>query len=291
MTKDIDVPRSSYFVGDLEVLVVPDGYRTFALPDGFIVNAAREDINAALAAAGMPPDMMTIVFNPVIVRTGKETILYDTGNGPQPEGATMGRIQESLAVSGIDPASIGRVVISHFHGDHINGLKTASGDLAFPNADILVPEPEWNFWMDDAEMARASTPRMQELFKNVRRVFDGLSERIGKYADGTEIASGIRSMATPGHTHGHMSFMLTSGGKSLFLQSDVTNHPALFVAHPGWHAMFDIIPDLAEKTRRRIYDMLVAEKMPVLGFHHPAPSVSTVEKTPDGYRLNATTSI
>lgn len=291
MTKDIGSPRSSYFVGDLEVLVVPDGHRTFPLPDGFIVNASRDDINAALKVAGMPPDQMTIVFNPVIVRSGNKTTLFDTGNGPQPEGATLGRLQESLSASGISPDSIDRVVISHFHGDHVNGLKTASGDLAFPNADILVPEVEWNFWMDDAEMARASTPRMQDLFRNNRRVFDGIGERVSRYSDGTEIVSGIRAMATPGHTLGHTSFMLTSGGKSLFLQSDVTNHPALFVAHPGWHAMFDQVPDLAEKTRRRIYDMLATDRIPVLGFHHPAPSVSYAEKTEDGYRLAVTNSI
>lgn len=274
-----------YKLGDIEVTILPDGHRTFPLPDGFVVNATREEINAALVAASMPPDTMTIVFNPAIVRSGGKTVLFDTGNGPQSAPGTLGRMPESLAAAGIEAAAIDRVVISHFHGDHVNGLKTADGSLAFPNADILVPATEWDFWMSDDEMDKAVSPRMQELFRNNRRIFDNLRGKVDRYGNDTEVAPGVRAVDTPGHSIGHMSFMLSSGGRSLFLQSDVTNHPALFVAHPGWHAMFDQIPDLAEKTRRRVYDMLLTDRIPVLGFHHPAPSVSAVEKTATGYRL------
>jgi glyoxylase-like metal-dependent hydrolase (beta-lactamase superfamily II) len=139
--------------------------------------------------------------------------------------------------------------------------------------------------MSDTEMSKAATPRMQELFRNNRRVFDDLRQRVTTYDHDQEVVPGVRAVSTPGHSIGHMSFMLLSGSKSLFLQSDVTNHPALFVAHPGWHAMFDQIPDLAEQTRRQVYDMLVADRIPVLGFHYPAPSVARVEKAADGYRL------
>jgi glyoxylase-like metal-dependent hydrolase (beta-lactamase superfamily II) len=274
-----------YSLSDIEITVLPDGHRTFPLPDGFIVNATREEINAALAAASMPRDMMTIVFNPVVVHSGGKTVLFDTGNGPQSGGATFGRMPESMATAGIDAAAIDRVVISHFHSDHVNGLKTAEGAAAFANADILVPAAEWDFWMNDDEMANAATPRMQELFRNNRRIFDKLTGKIHRYVNDEEVASGVRAIATPGHSIGHMSFMLSSGGRNLFLQSDVTNHPALFVANPGWHAMFDQIPALAEKTRRQVYDMLATDRIPVLGFHHPAPSVAHVQKTATGYRL------
>jgi glyoxylase-like metal-dependent hydrolase (beta-lactamase superfamily II) len=283
-TIELANPRR-YQLGDIEITILPDGHRTFPLPDGFVVNATREEINAALVAASMPRDTMTIVFNPALVRSGGKTVLFDTGNGPQSAAVTLGRMPESLAAAGIDAAAIDRVVISHFHADHVNGLKTADGALAFPNADILVPATEWDFWMSDQEMAKAASPRMQELFRNNRRIFDNLRGQIERYTDDTEVAPGVRAADTPGHSIGHMSFMLSSGGRSLFLQSDVTNHPALFVAHPGWHAMFDQIPDLAEKTRRRVYDMLLTDRIPVLGFHHPAPSVSAVEKNATGYRL------
>jgi glyoxylase-like metal-dependent hydrolase (beta-lactamase superfamily II) len=274
-----------YSLGDIEITILSDGHRTFPLPDGFVVNATREEINAALAAASMPRDIMTIVFNPVVVRSGGKTVLFDTGNGPQSASATFGRMPDSMAAAGIDVAAIDRVVISHFHSDHVNGLKTVEGTPAFANADILVPATEWDFWMSYDEAAKAATPRMQELFRNNRRIFGDLSHRVARYVNDEEVVPGVRAVSTPGHSIGHMSFMLASGGHSLFLQSDVTNHPSLFVANPGWHAMFDQIPNLAEKTRRRVYDMLVTDRLPVLGFHHPAPSVSHVEKTTTGYHL------
>jgi hypothetical protein len=77
---------------------------------------------------------------------------------------------------------------------------------------------------------------------------------------------------------------VSSGGKTLYVQADVTNNPVLFARNPGWHAFFDQDPNMAETTRRKVYDMLVAEKMMVQGFHYPFPSVAYVEKAGSGYR-------
>ena len=73
-------------------------------------------------------------------------------------------------------------------------------------------------------------------------------------------------------------------GQCTYVQADVTNHPALFARNPGWHAFFDQDPQMAEATRRKVYDMLVADKMMVQGFHYPFPSVAYVEKAGSGYR-------
>lgn len=271
-----------YSVGATEVLVVPDGFRTTPLADGFVLNASRDEVNAALVEYGMPPDQVTIVFNPVLLRIGPKRILIDAGNG-EGRNADAGRLESNLRGAGIDPSSIDAVVISHFHRDHIDGLLRQDGTPRFSNAAILVPAPEWAFWMDDGEMERASGARMQELFENSRRVFKDL--RPQQYAWGDELFPGLVAVATPGHSTGHTSFMLTSNGKQVFLQCDVTNHPALFVRHPGWHASFDQDPIQAEATRRRIYEMLVSERIPVQGFHHPMPGLSVAERYHDGYRL------
>ena len=149
-----------------------------------------------------------------------------------------------------------------------------------------MPAAEWKYFMDDGEMSRAPEGRMQTVFKNARRVFEaGLNKKVTPYEWGKEVAPGLTAMETIGHTPGHTSYVLASGSDKVFIQSDVTNHPALFVTHPGWHLMFDQDPALAETTRRRVYDMLVADKMRVQGFHYPFPANGFVEKDGNGYRL------
>ena len=111
---------------------------------------------------------------------------------------------------------------------------------------------------------------MKGVFANARRVFDaGLKKKVTPYEMGKDVAPGLQSVATLGHTPGHTSLILSSGSDKVFIQSDVTNLPALFVTNPGWHLMFDQDPAMAEATRRKVYDMLVADKMRVQGFHYP----------------------
>ena len=152
-----------------------------------------------------------------------------------------------MAAAGFDAKAVDLVVISHFHGDHINGLLTADNVLAFPNAEVLVPAAEWKYFMDDGEMSRQTSDRMQGVFKNARRVFEaGLKKKVTPYEWGKEVAPGLMPVASVGHTPGHTSFVLSSGSDKVFIQSDVTNHPTLFVTNPGWHLMFDQDPAMAE---------------------------------------------
>ncbi|MDC7787940.1 MBL fold metallo-hydrolase [Rhodoplanes sp. TEM] len=277
-----------YRVGSMVVTVATDGARTFPMPEGFVRNADKAAVDAALQAAYMEPGKMTIVFNPLAVSTGGKLVLIDTGNGPaafeQTKGA-VGQFSTNLAAAGIAPEAVDAVIISHFHGDHINGLLTADGKPLYPKAEILVPEAEWAFWMDDAAMARAPEG-LKGNFANVRRVFGVFGETVTRYPHDKEVLAGITPIATPGHTPGHTSFVLASGNGKVLVQSDVTNHPALFVRNPGWHAMYDMDGAKAEATRRRLFDMAGAEKLQVQGFHFPFPSAGFVEK--DGasnYRL------
>jgi glyoxylase-like metal-dependent hydrolase (beta-lactamase superfamily II) len=161
----------------------------------------------------------------------------------------------------------------------------ADNSLAFPNAEIVVPAIEHKYWMDDDEMSRATNERVQTNFKNVRRVFNAeVMKRVSTYDWSKEVLPGITAQGTPGHTPGHTSYVLSSGSDAVYLQSDVTHVPFLFARHPDWHAFYDQDGDMAEATRRKVYDMLVADKMRVQGFHYPFPSLAHVEKAGTGYR-------
>ncbi len=137
-----------YKVGDIQVTVVSDGKNVFKLEDSFITNAKKDEVNAALEKAFLPRDIFTIYYGPLVINTGGKLVVIDTGNGPvakvNSKGAN-GLFTANMAAAGFDPKDIDMVVISHFHGDHVNGLLAADGTPAFPNAEILVPATEWKF--------------------------------------------------------------------------------------------------------------------------------------------------
>jgi glyoxylase-like metal-dependent hydrolase (beta-lactamase superfamily II) len=277
-----------YKVGSFEITVVTDGTNRFKFENDHVTNKKREDVNAALAAAYYEKDMMTTPYNPVVVNTGAKLVVIDTGtseaNFERSKGAA-GQFQRNLAAAGIDRNAVDTVIISHYHGDHINGLLKPDKSLAFPNAEILVPAAEHKFFMDDGEMSRAPKGRMETVFKGVRAVMtDEVLKRVRPYEPDKEIVPGITSVATNGHSWGHNSHVVASGSSKVFVQGDVTHVPYLFARHPDWHVFYDQDPAMAEATRRRIYDMLVVEKMPVQGFHYPFPSLAHVEKDGSGYR-------
>ena len=278
-----------YKIGDAQVNVISDGVNNFALPETFVLNAKKDDVNAALEKAFMPKDKMSIQFAPLVINTGGKLVVVDTGNGPAAFASSKGNVGQfasNMAAAGLDAKAVDIVVISHFHGDHINGLLTADNVLAFPNAEVLVPAAEWKYFMDDGEMSRAPEGRMQTVFKNARRVLEaGLKKKATPYEWGKEVAPGLLAVESIGHTPGHTSYVLSSGSDKVFIQSDVTNHPALFVVNPTWRALFDQDPAQAETTRRKVYDMLVAEKMRVQGFHYPFPGLGNIVKEGSGYRL------
>ncbi|MFG1400050.1 MBL fold metallo-hydrolase [Roseixanthobacter pseudopolyaromaticivorans] len=270
-----------YKVGSFEVTAVSDGARTGPLSDTFVRNQPRDAVNAALKDAFLAQDQITIPFTALLVNTGSKLILIDTGNGPAQ--GTVGQLQANLKAAGVDPKSIDTVVISHFHGDHINGLLGADGKPAFPSAQVMVPQAEWAFWTDDAQMSRAPEA-MKGAFQNVRRVFGGLGAAPEPYGWDKEILPGLTSVETAGHTPGHTSYVLASGTGRLFVQSDVTNIPSLFLRNPTWHVMYDMDPAKAEQTRRRVYDMVVADRLMVAGYHFPFPAAAHLEKDGDRFR-------
>jgi glyoxylase-like metal-dependent hydrolase (beta-lactamase superfamily II) len=277
-----------YKVGSIEVTVATDGIARFKMADDHVINIKKDVVNAALADVFMEMDMMTTPYNPIAVNSGGKLAVIDTGVGEagfKRSKGLGGQFLTNLAASGIDRNAVDVVILSHYHGDHINGVLMEDNSLAFPNAEILVPAVEHKYWMDDGQMSRATNGRVKVNFQNVRRVFNAeVQKRVRTYEWGKEVISGVTAQGTPGHTPGHTSFILASGNEAVYVQSDVTHVPFLFVRHPDWHAFYDQDGAMAEATRRKVYDMLVTDRMRVQGFHYPFPSLAHVEKAGTGYR-------
>ncbi len=278
-----------YKVGSYECTSINDGARSFPMPDTFVTNIPKDKALAAADAAYMPKGMVTVPFNPQLINTGSKLVLIDTGNGVanlEPSKGAVGRTLQNLQAAGVDPKTIDVVLLSHLHPDHTNGIRLADGSLAFPNAEIMVPAKDWEFWTSADNSAKAeSNAMMKNYFANVKKTFAGLESKVTRYDWGKEVAPGITSIGTPGHTPGHTSFAVASGDAKVLIQSDVTNIPEFFLRNPDWHVAYDADPALAQQTRHKFYDMAVAEKATVIGFHFTFPSVGHVEKDGAGYRL------
>ena len=270
-----------YRLGDMELTAIYDGVWYRPIDEKFIRKANYADVQRAMSDAFMPEAKLATPFTMLLVNTGKKLILLDTGTGGQ-VAATAGAFSENLIAAGIDPKTIDQIVISHFHPDHINGIKTKDNALIFPNAEIMVPAAEWAFWSDDANM-RAAPDGLKIVFHNVRRIFNDIAKDVTQYQPGKVVAPGVETVAAPGHTPGHTVFAIQSGKDAMIVLSDTTQHPALFARNPEWEPQFDIDGAAAVTTRKKLLDRVAADRMLVTGYHFPFPACGHIVKTATGY--------
>jgi len=195
-----------------------------------------------------------------------------------------GFLLDNLKVAGVAPDAIDTILISHFHPDHIDGIKTKDGAKVFPKAEIWVPEPEWRFWMDDGNEAHASGAVLR-YFRNARRIFTDIAKDVHRFTPGADVAPGIVSIPAYGHTPGHTAFAIHSEGQSLLVMSDTVRNPYLFARHPDWQPIFDMDGALAVKARRRMLDRAAADRMLVEAYHFPFPACGHMVRTGTGFEL------
>ena len=270
-----------YRIGSYELTALYDGIWYRPIDDKFIANAPFAEVERALDAAYMPHDRLATPFTTLIVNTGNRLVLLDTGTGGQ-IASSAGVLRDNLAAAGIDPEEVDTIVISHFHPDHINGIKDKDNALIFPRAEIMVPAPEWAYWMDDGNLNTAPAD-LKVVFLNQRRIFTDIAKQVAQFEPGKEVAPGIVTIAAAGHTPGHTVFAIHSGDQSLLVLSDTAQHPAVFARHPDWQASFDIDGAAAVATRKKLFDRVAADRMLVTGYHFPFPACGHLIKTATGY--------
>ncbi|MEK9952963.1 MAG: MBL fold metallo-hydrolase, partial [Curvibacter sp.] len=159
-------------LGDMEVIALNDGVVRRPLQAEFVRNAPLDQVQELLRSQNLPTEYVDVPYTAFLIVAGNRRVLIDTGfadNGPP----TTGRLVANLNAAGFKVEDIDTVVISHHHGDHINGLRSKGGQLVFPKARIMVPAVEHAHWMDDAKM-EAAPAGAKPAFQNVRRVFGGL---------------------------------------------------------------------------------------------------------------------
>ena len=223
-------------------------------------------------------------FTPTIVNTGKQLVLFDTGNGAlsreherlrgrMPDGHLVSR----LAQAGYKAENIDVVVITHGHPDHIGGL-VEGGKPAFPNARYVFGATEFDFWRR-GENVREARQFNRELFM---KICGPLADRSTFIKPGDEVVPGIRSVDAAGHSIGLMAYHIESEGKRLLIWADTCIHYVMSIQRPEWQV--DVDDDKAVATRKRILDMVATDKLLVAGFHMPFPGLGHVDRLAGGYR-------
>lgn len=272
-----------YKLGEFEIIALHEGEFTRPLDASFVRNAPLEAVQKTLADNFLPTDKLTISFTAMLVNTGSKLVLIDTGfndNG----GPTNGRVVAAMKAAGIEPSMVDVVALSHFHGDHLQGLRNKAGQLVYPNAEVMVPEQEWAFWMSDDRMA-AAPDAMKGAFQGVRRVLTPNAKDVKQFKWGDEIVTGITAVEASGHTPGHTAFAIASGNAKMMFVADTTNTPVLFATNPEWQVMFDMDPNKAVATRKRLLDMAATEKLRLAFYHASFPATGFIAKEGAGYRF------
>jgi len=269
-------------LGGFEVSTILDGAVQLDGPHPiFGENQSLEDVQALAAANFLPTGRMAISFAPVVVNTGSELVLFDAGNGAgrRPDA---GSLHAMLGTAGYTPEQIDVVVLTHFHPDHIGGLME-DGAPAFPNARYVTGQAEYDFW-SPVEKASGPTERVGKLVQSNVVPF---ADKMSFLGDGQDVVTGITGMAAFGHTPGQMAFHVESDGKRLLITADVANHYVVSLQRPDWHVRFDMDKEAAAATRKKVFDMIAAEKIPFTGYHMPFPNVGYVEPMGSGFRYVA----
>ncbi len=284
---NVQVPAAYRFkLGGFECTVVSDGpLKLGTFTAEMFKGITQERIDEILAANFLDKSNFTVDQNALVVNTGGKLVLIDTGMGfRKVYGPRTGHLLSNLRAVGIDPASIDIVALSHGHPDHVWGLVGEDGKPNFPNAQIYITQADLEYWTDEAKL---SDPALGHYIGPIRDALLPFRDRMVFLKDGQELVPGVQALSTPGHTVGHTSFVISSQGSSLVNIADLGHQPALQMQNPRAEFARDTDPKQGATTRVRVFDMVAAQKIPIIAYHFPWPGIGHVAKRGDRYHYVA----
>lgn len=249
-------PLESIDIGDIKVTYLPDGDATLSATTVFPAsNDALWEAHRELFDAD---GRLLLTLGGFLIETGDQKVIVDLGFGDLTvpfdavDGVFRGgKLLSSLRKAGVQPADVDVVFYTHMHLDHV-GWTAQNGTLTFPNARHVVGDGEFEFWQG------VSDPDLAGVGPNPDAVLAPLLNRIKSVSDGATVAPGVNVLASPGHTPGHCSAVVSSGQSRAIILGDVMHCP-LQLSDGDLRIIFDVDPDTAARTRDHIAAELEAD--------------------------------
>jgi glyoxylase-like metal-dependent hydrolase (beta-lactamase superfamily II) len=271
-------PTAQIKIGRFTVTVLSDGYAD--MPFAYFTGRSPQEIEAAANAQfAAKPVGIRLMFNQYLVDGGERRILIDAG--PAGRLGHTGRLPDALAAIGVPPESIGAVIVTHMHQDHLGGL-IAGERRNFGQAEVYIDRRDVAHWTDRAK--RAAAPDF------LKSTFDAAAEVIRQYPklqaiDGErEIVRGVSTIDLTGHTPGHIGVRVEDGGQSLLMASDMLFHPAVHPAFEDVGFVFEQDRAAARAMRARFFPRAAEEKALIAATHMPFPGLGRIVSDNGGLR-------
>ncbi|NEH46034.1 MBL fold metallo-hydrolase [Rhizobium leguminosarum] len=217
-----------------------------------------------LTKAGQKTEAIELSVDALLARKSSEAILIDTGLGPAIPGALAG----SLTLAGVAPDEVTTVLITHVHSDHVGGLLTQDKQSAFKHAVIKISEPDWKWLQQQPEMVELTGV---------------IAQQVKTFNPGEDVATGIKSVRIPGHTPGHVGYMISSNGQTLLDVGDTVHSSIVSLAKPDWAMGYDTDLAVGRTSRREVLNQLATEHQLIFAPHFPYPGVGWIVSQNDHF--------
>jgi glyoxylase-like metal-dependent hydrolase (beta-lactamase superfamily II) len=263
-------------IGDIEVTAFSDGVLSTSLD----VVIGLDQAEAARLAGKKAGEPAQIAVNAFLLELNGTWTLVDTGAG-NTLGPTLGKLTANLRSAGIAPERIDTILLTHLHSDHSNGLVDDDGRAIYPNAQLVLHEAEAAFWLD-RDAASGANERIRRNIAMARVTTGPYRKRMRTVRDG-EALPGVSVVPLVGHTPGHTGWLIQSGHESLLIWGDLVHLASIQVPRPDAALVFDVDPQAACATRRRMFDRAAADKLKVAGAHLDFPGFGMIVRKGTGF--------